>query len=178
MPISRTLQARDFAVAAHGAQRYGEHPYVHHLDAVAELAAPYGEEAVVLAYLHDTVEDTEATLADVAAAFGADTADCVGLLSDAPGATRKERKAQTYARMAQVQGPPLQLALLVKAADRLANVRACLNDRRRELWTTYHGEHPTFRASAWRAGLCDPLWAELDALLADGAFDAFDASAP
>jgi hypothetical protein len=38
-------------------------------------------------------------------------------------------------------------------------------DGHRTLWDTYYGEHPTFRAAAFRAGQCDPLWAELDSLL-------------
>lgn len=162
-------QARAFAVAAHADQRYGEHPYVHHLDAVAALAAPYGEEAGVVAYLHDTVEDTSATLDDIAARFGAKVAACVGLLTDPPGANRKERKAKTYARLAEVSGENT-LALTVKAADRLANVRACVSERKRSLWEVYRSEHPVFRASAYRAGMCEPLWTELDGLLADGAF--------
>ena len=48
-----TRSARAFAVQAHGGQRYGEHPYVVHLDAVAEHLIPYGELAISLGYLHD-----------------------------------------------------------------------------------------------------------------------------
>jgi len=157
--------ARAFAVAAHGDQKYGEHPYAHHLDAVAVLAAPYGDDAVTTAYLHDTVEDTNATLADVEARFGPRIAACVALLTDEPGANRKERKARTYAKLAQVSGP-LELALIVKAADRLANVRACVQDGNDRLLQLYRSEHATFRQAAYRAGLCDALWMELDGLLA------------
>ena len=42
----------------HGDQRYGSRPYHAHLDALAELVKEHGEEAQVLAYLHDVVEDT------------------------------------------------------------------------------------------------------------------------
>ena len=110
------------------------------------------------------VEDTAATVADVRSRFGDLVASCVALLTDAPGANRKERKARTYAALAEVKGDE-ELALLVKAADRLANVRACVADGQRALWYTYHGEHPTFRAAAFRAGQCDALWIELDTLL-------------
>ncbi len=157
-------RARTFAIAAHGGQRYGEHPYVHHLDAVAALAQPYGEEAVVVAYLHDTAEDTPVTLDGIEAAFGPKVATCVGLLTDEPGADRKERKAKTYAKLAQVQGDA-ELALIVKAADRLANVRACVADGKERLWRVYQGEHPAFKAAAYRSGQCDALWDELDRLL-------------
>jgi len=165
------LEARSFAVAAHGEQKYGNHPYSIHLDAVAALVEPYGEEAVVVAYLHDTVEDTGATIAEIESKFGPKVARCVDLLTDAPGANRKERKAKTYAKLVEVQGEN-ELALLVKAADRLANVRACVKDRKLSLWQIYRSEHVTFKGSAYRSGLCDPLWLELEALLAETAFDA------
>ncbi len=122
--------ARLFAIAVHGDQKYGDDPYSKHLDAVATLAAPFGAQAITVAYLHDAVEDTSATLATIEAQFDAFIATCVGLLTDEPGATRKERKAKTYAKMASVTGPT-ELALIVKAADRLANVRACVAGARR-----------------------------------------------
>lgn len=168
MQTPTVSDARTYAITMHGTQRYGAHPYSHHLDAVAAVLAPFGEEAQVIGYLHDVVEDTEATVADVRARFGDRVADCVDLLTDEPGATRKERKFRTYAKLAQVTGP-LELALLVKVADRLCNVRACVADGSRALWTVYQGEHAVFKASAFRPGLCDALWSELDALLADGA---------
>jgi guanosine-3',5'-bis(diphosphate) 3'-pyrophosphohydrolase len=92
-------QARIFAIAAHAEQKYGHHPYSFHLDAVAALASPYGEEAVVVAYLHDTAEDTQITIAEVESKFGSKVAACVSLLTDEPGANRKERKAKAYAKL-------------------------------------------------------------------------------
>jgi guanosine-3',5'-bis(diphosphate) 3'-pyrophosphohydrolase len=168
-----TEQARAFAVNAHGKQKYGDRPYAYHLDAVAAIATPFGEEAVVIAYLHDTVEDTATTLEEVEAKFGAKIAACVSLLTDEPSANRKERKQKTYAKLAVVHGPN-ELALIVKAADRLANVRACLGDSKRSMWELYCGEHPVFRTAAYRAGLCDSLWSELDLALSQGAFSDAD----
>ncbi|RQO44135.1 hypothetical protein DBV14_25220 [Variovorax sp. KBW07] len=156
--------ARAYAIEMHGDQKYGDHPYVHHLDAVVALLQPYGAGAQVVGYLHDVVEDTDATVSEVQERFGDLVARCVSLLTDAPGDNRKERKAKTYAALALVTGDE-ELALVVKAADRLANVRACVADGHRTLWETYRGEHPTFRAAAFRAGQCDALWAELDRLL-------------
>ena len=164
-------EARSFAVQAHGDQKYGERPYSYHLDQVAAIAEPYGEEAAAIAYLHDTAEDTKVTLAEIEQKFGSKISSCVALLTDEPGANRKERKAATYAKLAAVSGPN-EIALLVKVADRLANVRACVKDKKLNLWQLYRSEQTTFRNAAYRAGLCDPLWSELDALLAEGAFDA------
>lgn len=164
MTSAAVAAARSYAVDMHGTQMYGDHPYAHHLDAVASILAPYGCEAQVIGYLHDVVEDTDATVADVQARFGDHVAACVALLSDEPGANRKERKSKTYAKLAQVTGPQ-ELALVVKAADRLANVKACVADQNDRLWTLYRSEHAVFRASAFRADLCNELWSELDSLL-------------
>lgn len=135
-----------------------------HLDKVAELVQPFGETAEVIAYLHDVAEDTPVSIDEIRSEFGMFVADCVALLTDLPGATRKERKAKTYARMSAIQGPT-ELALLVKTADRLANVRSCVADRKQSMWEMYKGEHPTFRAAVHRQGLCDALWIPLDDLL-------------
>lgn len=160
------LNARTFAIAAHGSQQYGNHPYVVHQDAVAAIAANYGETAQTVAYLHDVVEDTPVSLAEVRAHFGELIACCVALLTDEAGATRKERKAKTYAKLATVNGE-LALALIVKAADRLANVQACIADNKQDLLSVYRAEHVIFRPAAYRPGLCDEIWQQLDQLLAE-----------
>jgi (p)ppGpp synthase/HD superfamily hydrolase len=54
-------KAREFAIKAHGEQKYGEFPYSVHLDEVATIAKPYGESAEIVAYLHDVIEDTSVT---------------------------------------------------------------------------------------------------------------------
>lgn len=118
-------KARDFAVKAHGDQKYGEFPYSVHLDEVASIAKQYGETAEIVAYLHDVVEDTDVTAQEIEAIFGGLVARCVQILSDEPGETRKIRKAATYLKMSAVDGEEC-LALLVKSADRLANMRACI----------------------------------------------------
>ncbi len=95
--------ARAFALRAHAGQMYGARPYSWHLETVAELLAPYGAQAQVIAYLHDIVEDTTVSDDEVDARFGPFVGECVRLLTDAPGATRAERKAQAHARLAAVR---------------------------------------------------------------------------
>ncbi|MCB9749864.1 MAG: bifunctional (p)ppGpp synthetase/guanosine-3',5'-bis(diphosphate) 3'-pyrophosphohydrolase [Myxococcales bacterium] len=162
-------RAREFARAAHGDQRYGAHPYVVHLDDVVEILAglPARDEPTLIAgYLHDVVEDTDVTLVDVEEAFDVIVARCVALLTDAPGESRKQRKAATYARLARVaDGAPEARALVVKAADRLANVRRSVEDQNRRLLEMYRREHAAFRGAARRPGLTPALWDELDYLL-------------
>jgi len=156
--------AREFAIRHHGGQRYGIHPYHVHLDAVAEIASSHGETAEVIAYLHDVVEDTAATLEELEEEFGALVALAVGILTDQPGQNRKDRKDKTYARMRSVSGKG-EIALVVKAADRLANTRACLADNNTSLLSMYRREHAQFKQSVYRPGLCEEIWLELDAMV-------------
>jgi len=158
-------RARAFALEAHGEQQYGSHPYQVHLDAVAELVQEHGEEAEALAYLHDVVEDTPVEIDAIAEAFGRRIADCVAILTDEPGDSRAERKRKSYARMARVSGD-LELALIVKAADRLANMRACVADGNDELLGVYKEELASFREAAYREGLCWSLWSEMEEICA------------
>lgn len=162
-----TISARAFAIAAHGDQMYGERPYVFHLDQVVENLSEFSPVAQTVGYLHDVVEDTPTTLEEIAEKFGAFVSECVALLTDEPGANRKERKAKTYKKLAGVTGPA-ELALIVKAADRLANVKACVADGNVALWRVYRDEHPTFRTAAYRPDQCELLWQQLDQLLQEG----------
>ncbi len=162
---SLVTKAREFAIEAHGSQQYGSRPYHVHLDAVAKLAREYGEQAEIAAYLHDVVEDTPVELDAIAEVFGRRIADCVAIVTDQPGDNRQQRKRKTYAHMAQVSGD-LELALIVKAADRLANLRACVADGKEKLLGVYKGEHARFKEVAHRQDLCPDLWREMDHICA------------
>jgi guanosine-3',5'-bis(diphosphate) 3'-pyrophosphohydrolase len=157
-------RARAFALNAHGGQMYGVHPYSVHLDAVVDLLEPFGIDAQIIGYLHDVIEDTDTTANNIKAVFGGLVSTCVELLTDADGKNRKEKKQITYARLAKVEGAET-LALVVKAADRLANVRACRLDKNERLFGVYRDEHTAFRSAAYRINLCENLWVELDELL-------------
>ena len=162
-PIGRAL---DLARIAHEGQEYrpGEPYFDIHVRTVAARCVRFGDEAVVVALLHDTVEDTPVTLDEIAAAFGKRIADCVDLCTDPPGKNRRERKAEAHRRLERAVAPHLSPGIVAKVADRLCNVAASVKhgDRRLEM---YRREHAAFRASAFRPGLCDDLWEELEALL-------------
>lgn len=162
---------RTFATEAHAGQSYGEHPYTVHLEAVVAIVreADGSELAETVAWLHDVVEDTEATLMDLYGAFGPRVATAVMLLTDPPGyenrRARKEALHKSLSGLAYPNGGPAErVALLVKAADRLANVRASAEGNP-SLLKMYRREHEAFRGAAYRPGLCDEIWKELDALL-------------
>jgi guanosine-3',5'-bis(diphosphate) 3'-pyrophosphohydrolase len=158
-------KAKEFAVKAHGDQKYGELPYVVHLQAVANHLKPYGENAEVLGFLHDVVEDTSVSKEEVESEFGKFISECVAILTDEAGSNRKERKAKTYLKMSKV-GAELNLALIAKVADRLANLEACVKAGNNSLLSMYKGEHPAFRNAVYREGLCEELWLKVEAIVA------------
>ncbi|KWT97713.1 hypothetical protein APY03_1265 [Variovorax sp. WDL1] len=102
------------------------------------------------------------TFALLSEIFGDEVTEAVDLLSDPLADSRKERKAMAYSRLAATAN---RLALIVKPCDRLANMRACIADGSARLLEVYRSEHAAFRAAAFRPGLCDEIWSELDELV-------------
>jgi len=92
-------KARIFATACHEGQyrKNSGDPYITHPTAVAAMVASIGGsiEEICAAYLHDTVEDTPATLTEIQDIFGLRIAAIVDGLTDkkytGDRATRKER---------------------------------------------------------------------------------------
>lgn len=158
-------KARDFAIEAHGTQRYGDAPYVVHLDEVASnvMRVDPSDVAGTVAYLHDVLEDTDVSAAAIEERFGTFVRECVEIVTDPEGQDRKERKRLLHDRLASVSEAHF-LALAVKAADRLANLRNSARDNP-SLFAMYKSEHTAFREAAFRPGLCDALWADMDGLL-------------
>jgi guanosine-3',5'-bis(diphosphate) 3'-pyrophosphohydrolase len=154
-------KARAFALNAHGDQMYGEKPYIYHLDKVAALLADFGEDAQIIGYLHDVLEDTKTSYVEIERSFSSLVAECVSLLTDESGDSRAERKVKTYAKLAMVEGSR-SLALIVKTADRLANVDECIAQNNQKLLSMYRQEHLKFKEAVFRPSLCDGLWFLLD----------------
>lgn len=160
-------RAREFAVAAHGAQRYGKEPYSVHLDevegVVREMLEHEGHLSPILlrasAYLHDVFEDTPVGFRVLAGEFGEPMAHLVLKVTDPRGETRKARKALLHAFLRGLDRDDPALAL--KLADRLANVRRCLKDENQDLLRMYAREHHEFELAARRGGRWQPFWFEL-----------------
>jgi len=119
-------EAIEFAREAHAGQvrDHSGDPYVVHPLRVADRVAsiPGASEAmVVAAVLHDVVEDSDVSLAEIAERFGADVARIVdGLSSKEDKSLRRvERKAAEVARLA---AEPAAVQS-VKLADRIDNLR-------------------------------------------------------
>jgi len=120
--------ARVYATEAHQRinhrRKYNNEPYHVHLSAVAKLVAGVtdDEEMIAAAWLHDTVEDTEATLEDIEAAFGVPVAELVEELTDVskPGdGNRVQRKQIDRRHLAQAS----KRAKTVKLADLVDNCK-------------------------------------------------------
>lgn len=118
-------QALAFARARHGDQwrRGSETPYWVHLVRVALELARWDRATPVLvqaALLHDVIEDTPSTSAEVLEGFGPEVAGLVGWLTAPPGRD-VAASAAYYARLA-ASGPPD--AHVLKLADRIDNLRS------------------------------------------------------
>lgn len=133
----RMTLARDFAIAAHGTQRYGMRPYSHHLAAVVQILedAQASEEMKIAGWLHDVIEDTDVTEAEISAAFGEKVARLVGAVSG--GGSREAHVAAIYEKI-----KALPAAATVKLADRIANIEAATPGDRHSL--RYAREHTGF----------------------------------
>ncbi|MGF1692500.1 phosphohydrolase [Photobacterium kagoshimensis] len=163
---NRYLKARTLARSKHSGQYYGELPYYVHLEAVSRLATPFGTDAMIIAQLHDVMEDTETTVDELASDFGFLVADAVSYMTDGKLEDRAKRKAMINQRLASLNADEesARLALIVKACDRLANVRASKSSSERH-YDMYKLEHASFKEAVYRKGLCEAIWWELDNLI-------------
>jgi guanosine-3',5'-bis(diphosphate) 3'-pyrophosphohydrolase len=121
--------AMEFAAHKHTDQkRKGKRaePYVNHLVEVARLLADAtsGEDPALVAagLLHDTVEDTDTTFAELEREFGAEVAGLVQEVTDDKN-LKKEVRKRLQIEMAGKKSPR---ARLIKIADKTSNLRSIL----------------------------------------------------
>jgi GTP diphosphokinase / guanosine-3',5'-bis(diphosphate) 3'-diphosphatase len=126
--LQRIVEAYQLAADAHQSQyRKSGESYINHPLAVARVVAEMGldESSVIAALIHDVVEDTAVTLADVEARFGAEVAmlvDGCTKLDRLRFDSKEEQQAATMRKMlvAMARDPRV---LIIKLADRLHNMR-------------------------------------------------------
>jgi GTP pyrophosphokinase len=117
-----------YTVQKHGSQkRASGDPYFSHPVEVAGLMTELklDQETIVTALLHDTIEDTLATIEEVESFFGPEVArlvDGVTKLSKIDAMTENERAAENLRKFFLAMSEDLRV-LLVKLADRLHNMR-------------------------------------------------------
>lgn len=124
--LTRVLHATAFAAHKHRDQRRKDHaasPYINHpISLSVVLAKEAGiTDAVVLsaALLHDTIEDTDTTLAELEAEFGSAVASVVLEVTDDKMLPKQERKRMQIDHAATISAN----AKLVKLADKICNLR-------------------------------------------------------
>ncbi|MCZ6604126.1 MAG: HD domain-containing protein, partial [Alphaproteobacteria bacterium] len=117
-----------FAMQAHGVQtRASGDPYFSHPLEVAGILSNFGLDSasIVTALLHDTLEDTDATLPQLKKMFGKDIADLVDgvtKLTQLELQSDKTKQAENFRKLLLAMSRDIRV-LLVKLADRLHNMR-------------------------------------------------------
>src|ERR1044072_2331327 len=124
----RVESAFVFACEHHADQRRlsGE-DFIHHPVGVAKICAGMrlDTETLCAALLHDTVEDTSASLAEVRHQFGEEIANVVDGVTKLTGIvfqSRDEAQAENYRKMMVAMANDVRV-ILIKLADRLHNMR-------------------------------------------------------
>ena len=108
-------------------QRHSGEPYIHHPLEVCSILIPYSSDphAHAAAILHDTVEDTEASIEEITSLFGHDVADLVGNLTKVAQIkfqSKHEKLAENFRRMVLAMAKDLRV-VIIKLCDRLHNMR-------------------------------------------------------
>ncbi len=155
-PVGEILDALQFAAQKHRDQRRKDleaSPYINHPIALATVLWREGgvhEPAVVMAaLLHDTIEDTETSAAQIRKRFGAKVARIVSEVTDDKALPKAQRK-----RLQIEHAPHISReAKLVKLADKISGRRAgCGNtsNGRRRWWTPCAASTRSWKRSSMR----------------------------
>ncbi len=126
--VSVVARAYEFSERVHrGQKRASGEPYFTHPVEVAKIVAELRLDVatVATALLHDTVEDTLATLDTIRAEFGEEIArlvDGVTKISKISFSSREEKQAENFRKMLLAMAQDIRV-VLVKLADRTHNMR-------------------------------------------------------
>ncbi|MGZ3685465.1 MAG: RelA/SpoT family protein, partial [Bdellovibrionota bacterium] len=138
LPLVR--QAIEFADAKHSDQRRSSgEPYIVHPISVAAILAELhlDLDSILTGILHDTVEDTDTSLEELAEKFGkpvSELVDGVTKISRITFRTSEEKQAENFRKMVVAMAKDLRV-ILVKLADRTHNMRTLdyLPEKKRKL---------------------------------------------
>ncbi|HTR74391.1 MAG TPA: bifunctional (p)ppGpp synthetase/guanosine-3',5'-bis(diphosphate) 3'-pyrophosphohydrolase [Solirubrobacterales bacterium] len=128
MDRAKVERAFDFACERHADQkRYSGDEFITHPVGVAQICAGMrlDTETLCAALLHDTVEDTSASLEEIEAEFGEEISQLVDGVTKLTGMnfeSRDERQAENYRKMMVAMATDVRV-ILIKLADRLHNMR-------------------------------------------------------
>lgn len=126
--VGRVEAAYHFSADAHEGQfRISGDPYISHPVAVASIVADWhlDAQALIAALLHDVMEDTHISKAEIAERFGKTSAELVDGLSKLDKIefrSQEEAQAENFRKMLLAMASDLRV-ILIKLADRLHNMR-------------------------------------------------------
>tara|TARA_Y100001956_G_scaffold57974_1_gene57178 strand:- start:2979 stop:3563 length:585 start_codon:yes stop_codon:yes gene_type:complete len=183
-----TKIAKNISFRLHNGQIYDHDrqiPYGFHINQVVDLVSEYGFVAEMIAALHDTIEDTDVTEhglesiliskiyesnINIPAIYiqpiAKKVAHSVYLLSDEDGINRKERKRKTNHKLSMVTDEFL-IVLIVKIADRIANMRYSYETDNKSKMKMYFKEFEDFKKAVYRRNLPINIVYKLDKVYED-----------
>ncbi len=139
--IDQITKAIDFAKYAHtGQYRYSSEPFVTHPIAVAKLMVELHTDttSIILALLHDTVEDKGCSFEEIKELFGSQQAELVRGITKLKHIglyqSEREKQAENFRKLLLAISKDVRV-LLVKLADRLHNIRTLkfINDQKKRM---------------------------------------------
>src|SRR5664279_3633058 len=126
--VALVSRAFEFSESAHRGQfRKSGEPYITHPLAVASILSQWRIDAqgLAAALLHDVMEDTTVTKAEIETSFGrpvADMVDGVSKLDQIEFTSREDAQAESFRKMLLAMAQDVRV-ILIKLADRLHNMR-------------------------------------------------------
>ena len=113
------VRAYEFAMEKHKDQMYGDLPYIYHIDNVFDIVSERNSgdknlaSLLVVACLHDVMEDCGVSADEITFEFGEDISKAVVAISKIPGESYEDYMLRVLSN---------DLALQVKIADTLTNL--------------------------------------------------------
>lgn len=150
-----------FAARKHDGQhrKFSDAPYILHPLEVAQIVSTMTSDQEILsaALLHDTVEDTDATIDEIRELFGPRVAALVSSETEdkradlPPEATWQIRKQESLLHLAQTDDPAVRMLWL---GDKLSNMRGIALQHRTmgdALWQRFHQHDPAMHEWYYRS---------------------------
>ena len=159
---NKILLAKTLAECLHSKQSYDDKDYIYHIENAVNVLLRFkiiDENIIITTYLHDTVEDTQMTFSLIKKYFGEEVCEMVNCVTSEIGLNRKERNLKTYQKLA-----TNKKAIIVKLADRIANVEHSLKKQNTKFIQMYKDEYSSFRY--YLKSEDNEMWDHLDKLMA------------